>query len=135
MATELSDRIRTGITLAAFIFLIVLAPAVIVGMVVIVFAAIGSGEFTAMLSRKDIILPEWMLPGIAVLMGLGALGGSNGLHAMLLFSGMAWVVYELLFSGKSGFQEVNRLGIGLLGMLLVSWSLSHITLIKSEEDG
>ena len=135
MPSELSDRIRTGVTLAACITLIVLAPAMIVGLVVIVFTVIGSGEFTAMLSRKDIILPEWMLPGTAVLMGLGALGGSNGLHAMLLVSGMAWVVYELLFNEKSGSHEVNRLGIGLLGMLLVSWSLSHITLIKSEEEG
>ena len=131
LSPEFSARIRTGIPLAAGVALIVFAPVFIVGLVVIVFTVIGSGEYTAMLSKKEIILPEWMLPGCAFLMGLGAMGGPNGLHGMLLVCGMGWVFHELLFRGKTGLSEVNRLGYGLLGMLLVGWTLSHITLLKA----
>ena len=63
---ELVARIKTAIPLAAGVSLIIFSPVLIVGLVVIVFAVIGSGELTAMLSKKEIILPEWFLPGCAL---------------------------------------------------------------------
>ena len=80
-SSELTKRFRTGIPLAAVIALVVFAPTFIVGLVVLVLAFIGAQELTAMLAGKEdktdstVLLPEWMLPVAAVLMGLGALGG------------------------------------------------------------
>lgn len=132
---ELSARVRTGIPLAAGVVLLVFGPTLIFGLAVIIFAAIGSGEFTAMVSKKGMTLPEWMLPGSAVLMGLGALWGPSGLHGMLLICGISWILHELVFTPKTAFSELNRLGYGIFGMILVGWSLSHMTLIKAESQG
>jgi len=135
LSPELKARIKTGIPLAAAVALIVFSPVFIVGLVVIVFAVIGSGELTSMLSKKEIILPEWFLPSCALLMGLGALGGSNGLHGMFLVCAIGWIIFQLLLSGDKNFPEKNLLGFGLFGMLLTGWSLSHIILIKALENG
>ena len=69
LSPELAARIKTAIPLAAGVSLIIFSPVLIVGLVVIVFALIGSGELTAMLSKKEIILPEWFLPGCSLLIG------------------------------------------------------------------
>jgi len=135
LSPELAARIKTGIPLAAAVTLIVFSPVLIVGLVVIVFAVIGSGELTSMLSKKEITLPEWFLPGCALLMGLGALGGSNGLHGMLLVCAAGWMFQQLLFSSEKSFSGKNLLGFGLFGMLLTGWSLSHMILIKDLENG
>ena len=75
-SSELTKRIRTGIPLAAGVALVVFAPTFVVGLVVLVLAFIGAQELTAMLTGKEdktdstVLLPEWMLPVAAVLMGL-----------------------------------------------------------------
>ena len=140
-SSELTKRIRTGIPLAAGISLVVFAPTFIVGLVVLVLAFIGAQELTAMLAGKEdktdstVLLPEWMLPVAAVLMGLGALGGESGLHATLLISVVGWIIIELVFTPKNELSKFTPLGFGLFGMVWIIWSLAHITLIKELPDG
>ena len=140
-SSELTKRIRTGIPLAAGIALVVFAPTFIVGLVVLVLAFIGAQELTAMLAGKEdktdstVLLPEWMLPVAAVLMGLGALGGESGLHAALLISAAGWIIIELVFTPKNELSKFTPLGFGLFGMVWIIWSLAHITLIKEFPDG
>ena len=139
--SELTKRIRTGIPLAAGISLVVFAPTFIVGLVVLVLAFIGAQELTAMLAGKEdktdstVLLPEWMLPVAAVLMGLGALGGESGLHATLLISVVGWIIIELVFTPKNELSKFTPLGFGLFGMVWIIWSLAHMTLIKELPDG
>ena len=140
-SSELTKRIRTGIPLAAGIALVVFAPTFIVGLVVLVLAFIGAQELTAMLAGKEdktdstVLLPEWMLPVAAVLMGLGALGGESGLHATLLISAAGWIIIELVFTPKNELSKFTSLGFGLFGMVWIIWSLAHMTLIKELPDG
>ena len=140
-SSELTKRIRTGIPLAAGIALVVFAPTFVVGLVVLVLAFIGAQELTAMLSGKEdktdstVLLPEWMLPVAAVLMGLGALGGESGLHATLLISVVGWIIIELVFTPKNELSKFTPLGFGLFGMVWIIWSLAHMTLIKELPDG
>ena len=140
-SSELTKRIRTGIPLAAGISLVVFAPTFIVGLVVLVLAFIGAQELTAMLAGKEdktdstVLLPEWMLPVAAVLMGLGALGGESGLHATLLISVTGWIIIELVFTQKNELSKFTPLGFGLFGMVWIIWSLAHMTLIKELPDG
>jgi len=110
-------------------------------MVFLVLAFIGAQELTAMLSGKEdktetkVLLPEWMLPVAAVLMGLGALGGESGLHAALLISAAGWIIIELVFTPKNELSKFTPLGFGLFGMVWIIWSLAHMTLIKELSDG
>jgi len=140
-SSELTKRIRTGIPLATGIALVVFAPTFIVGLVVIALAFIGAQELTAMLAGKEdktdytVLLPEWMLPVAAVLMGLGALGGESGLHATLLISATGWIIFELVFTQKNDLSKFTSLGFGLFGMVWIIWSLAHMTLIKGLPDG
>ena len=140
-SSELTKRIRTGIPLAAGISLVVFAPTFVVGLVVLVLAFIGAQELTAMLAGKEdktdstVLLPEWMLPVAAVLMGLGALGGESGLHAALLISFAGWIIIELVFTPKHELSKFTPLGFGLFGMVWIIWSLAHMTLIKELTDG
>jgi len=140
-SSELTKRIRTGLPLAAGIALVVFAPTFIVGLVVLVLAFIGAQELTAMLAGKEdktdstVLLPEWMLPVAAVLMGLGALGGESGLHATLLISVVGWIIIELVFTPKNELSKFTPLGFGLFGMVWIIWSLAHMTLIKELPDG
>ena len=140
-SSELTKRIRTGIPLAAGIALVVFAPTFVVGLVVLVLAFIGAQELTAMLAGKEdktdstVLLPEWMLPVAAVLMGLGALGGESGLHAALLISAAGWIIIELVFTPKNELSKFTPLGFGLFGMVWIIWSLAHMTLIKELADG
>mgnify|MGYP001122545442 FL=1 len=140
-SSELTKRFRTGIPLAAGIALVVFAPTFIVGLVVLVLAFIGAQELTAMLAGKEdktdstVLLPEWMLPVAAVLMGLGALGGESGLHATLLISAAGWIIIELVFTPKNELSKFTPLGFGLFGMVWIIWSLAHMTLIKELPDG
>ena len=140
-SSELTKRIRTGIPLAAGIALVVFAPTFVVGLVVLVLAFIGAQELTAMLAGKEdktdstVLLPEWMLPVAAVLMGLGALGGESGLHAALLISFAGWIIIELVFTPKNELSKFTPLGFGLFGMVWIIWSLAHMTLIKELPDG
>ena len=140
-SSELTKRIRTGIPLAAGIALVVFAPTFVVGLVVLVLAFIGAQELTAMLAGKEdktdstVLLPEWMLPVAAVLMGLGALGGESGLHAALLISAAGWIIIELVFTPKNELSKCTPLGFGLFGMVWIIWSLAHMTLIKELPDG
>ncbi len=140
-SSELTKRIRTGIPLAAGIALVVFAPTFVVGLVVLVLAFIGTQELTAMLAGKEdktdstVLLPEWMLPVAAVLMGLGALGGESGLHAALLISAAGWIIIELVFTPKNELSKFTPLGFGLFGMVWIIWGLAHMTLIKELPDG
>ena len=140
-SSELTKRIGTGIPLAAGIALVVFAPTFIVGLVVLVLAFIGAQELTTMLAGKEdkidstVLLPEWMLPVAAVLMGLGALGGESGLHAALLISAAGWIIIELVFTPKNELSKFTPLGFGLFGMVWIIWSLAHMTLIKELPDG
>ena len=140
-SSELTKRIRTGIPLAAGIALVVFAPTFIVGLVVLVLAFIGAQELTAMLARKEdktdstVLLPEWMLPVAAVLMGLGALEGESGLHATLFISIAGWIIFELVFTAKNELSKFTSMGFGLFGMVWIIWSLAHMTLIKGLPDG
>ncbi len=140
-SSELTKRIRTGIPLAAGIALVVFAPTFIVGLVVLVLAFIGAQELTAMLARKEdktdstVLLPEWMLPVAAVLMGLGALKGESGLHATLFISIAGWIIFELVFTPKNELSKFTSMGFGLFGMVWIIWSLAHMTLIKGLPDG
>ena len=140
-SSELTKRIRTGIPLAAGIALVVFAPTFVVGLVVLVLAFIGAQELTAMLAGKEdktdstVLLPEWMLPVAAVLMGMGALGGESGLHAALLISAAGWIIIELVFTPKNELSKFTPLGFGLFGMVWIIWSLAHMTLIKELPDG
>jgi len=140
-SSELTKRIRTGILLAAVIALIVFAPSFVVGLAVLVLAFIGSQELTTMLAGKEdktdatVLLPEWMLPVAAILMGLGALGGESGLNAALLISAVGWIIIELIFSPKKKLSKFTPLGFGLFGMVWIIWSLAHMTLIKELPEG
>jgi len=140
-SSELTKRIRTGIPLATGIALVVFAPTFIVGLVVLVLAFIGAQELTAMLAGKEdktdstVLLPEWMLPVAAVLMGLGALGGESWLNATLLISAAGWITIELVFTHKNQLSKFTSLGFGLFGMVWIIWSLAHMTLIKGLPDG
>ena len=140
-SSELTKRIRTGIPLAAGIALVVFAPTFIVGLVVLVLAFIGAQELTAMLTGNEdktdstVLLPEWMLPVAAVLMGLGALGGESGLHATLLVSAAGWIIFELVFTPKNDLSKFTSLGFGLFGMVWIIWSLAHMTLIRELPGG
>ena len=140
-SSELSNRYRTGIPLAAGIALVVFAPTIILGLVVLVLAFIGAQELTAMLARKKekpdsaVLLPEWMLPIAAVLMGLGAMGGEAGLHATLLISASGWIIFELVLTPKNNLSKFTSLGFGLFGMVWIIWSIAHMTLIKELPDG
>ena len=104
-------------------------------------AFIGAQELTSMLSAKDensdttVILPEWLLPGTAVLMGLGALAGESGLHGALLISALGWIFFELVFTPKSELAKLSSLGFGLFGMVWAVWSVLHIALIKTLPEG
>ena len=62
LSPELAARIKTAIPLAAGVSLIIFSPVLIVGLVVIVFAVIGSGELTAMLSKKKSSFPNGFFP-------------------------------------------------------------------------
>ena len=140
-SSELTKRFRTGIPLAAGIALVVFASTFIVGLVVLVLAFIGAQELTAMLAGKEnktdstVLLPEWVLPVAAVLMGLGALGGESGLNATLLISAAGWIIIELVFTQKNELSKFTPLGFGLFGMVWIIWSLAHMTLIKELPDG
>ncbi len=140
-SSELTKRVRTGIPLAVGIALILLAPTFIVGLVVLILAFIGGQELTVMLAGKgndsdsSVILPDWMLPFAAVMMGLGALGGESGLHATLLISAAGWIIFELVFTPKNELSKFSSLGFGLFGMVWIIWSLGHMTLIKNLQDG
>mgnify|MGYP001271967198 FL=1 len=141
VSSELTKRFRTGIPLAAGIALVVFAPTFIVGLGVLVLAFLGGQELTAMLagngekSDSTVLLPEWMLPVAAVLMGLGALGGESGLHAALLISSAGWIIFELVFTPKNDLSKFTSLGFGLFGMVWIIWSLAHMTLIKELPNG
>ena len=140
-SSELTQRFRTGIPLATGIALVVFAPTFIVGLVVLVLAFIGAQELTSMLAGKQektdstVILPEWMLPISAILMGIGALGGDSVLHATLLISAAGWIIFELFFTTTKELSKFSSLGFGLFGMVWIIWSLAHITLIKGLPDG
>ena len=101
--SDLSARVKTGFPLAAGIAILLFTPVFVIGLAVLAVAFIGAQELTSMLSSKDdnsdttVILPEWLLPGTAVLMGLGALAGESGLHGALLISALGWIFFELVF--------------------------------------
>jgi CDP-diglyceride synthetase len=87
--SDLSARVKTGFPLAAGIALLLFSPTFVVGLLVLVVTFIGAQELTSMLAKAKGdetpgLLPEWLLPGTAVLMGLGALAGQTGLHASLI---------------------------------------------------
>ena len=140
-SSELTKRVRTGIPLATGIALVVLAPTFILGLVVLILAFIGAYELTTMLAGNEdnndstVLLPEWLLPAAAVLMGLGALGGESVLHATLLFSVAGWIIFELVFTPKNELSKFTTLGFGLLGMVWIIWSLAHMTLIRELPGG
>ena len=140
-SSELTKRVRTGIPLATGIALVVLAPTFILGLVVLILAFIGAYELTTMLAGNEdnnnstVLLPEWLLPAAAVLMGLGALGGESVLHATLLFSVVGWIIFELVFTPKNELSKFTTLGFGLLGMVWIIWSLAHMTLIRELPGG
>ncbi len=140
-SSELTKRVRTGIPLATGIALIVLAPTFILGLVVLVLAFIGAYELTTMLAGNEdntdstVLLPEWLLPAAAVLMGLGALGGESVLHATFLISVAGWIIFELVFAPKKELSKFTPLGFGLFGMVWIIWSLAHMTLIRELPDG
>ena len=134
-SSEFTKRVKTGIPLATGIALVVLGPTFILGLVVLVLAFIGAYELTTMLAGNEdntdstVLLPEWLLPVAAVLMGLGALGGESGLHATLLISAAGWIIIELVFTPKNELSKFTSLGLGLFGMVWIIWSLAHMTLI------
>ena len=140
-SSELTKRVRTGIPLAIGIALVLLAPTFILGLVVLVLAFIGAYELTTMLAGNEdntdstILLPEWLLPSAAVLMGLGALGGESVLHATFLISVAGWIIFELVFAPKNELSKFTSLGFGLFGMVWIIWSLAHMTLIKDLPGG
>jgi len=140
-SSELTKRVRTGIPLATGIALIVLAPTFMLGLVVLVLAFIGTYELTTMLAGNEdnsdstVLLPEWLLPAAAVLMGLGALGGESVLHATFLISAAGWIIFELVFAPKNELSKFTPLGFGLFGMVWIIWSLAHMTLIRELPDG
>ena len=140
-SSELIKRVRTGIPLATGIALVVLAPTFILGLVVLVLAFIGAYELTTMLAGNEdktdsaVLLPEWLLPAAAVLMGLGALGGESVLHATFLISAAGWIIFELVFAPKNELSKFTPLGFGLFGMVWIIWSLAHMTLIRELPDG
>ena len=82
--SDLSARVKTGFPLAAGIALLLFSPTFVVGLLVLVVTFIGAQELTSMLDKAKGdetpgLLPEWLLPGTAVLMGLGALGAAIGI--------------------------------------------------------
>ena len=138
--SDLSARVKTGFPLAAGIAILLFTPTFVIGLLVLAIAFIGAQELTGMLAKGNDdenpgILPEWLLPGTAVLMGLGALVGESGLHGALLISAVGWIFYELVFTPKSELAKLSALGFGLFGMVWAVWSVLHITLIKALPEG
>ena len=138
--SDLPARVKTGFPLAAGIAILLFTPTFVIGLLVLAIAFIGAQELTGMLAKGNDdenpgILPEWLLPGTAVLMGLGALAGESGLHGALLISAVGWIFYELVFTPKSELAKLSALGFGLFGMVWAVWSVLHITLIKALPEG
>ena len=138
--SDLLVRIKTGLPLALGITLILFTPTIIVGVFVIAISFIGSQELTKMLCKSlgkgnKELLPKWLLPATALLMGFGALNGEKGLHAALLTSVLGWIFYKLIFLSKSEANKLETIGLGLFGMVWAVWSTLHIILIKSLPDG
>ena len=139
-SSDLSARVKTGFPLAGGIGLLLFSPTFVVGILVLAVAFIGAQELTSMLTKAEGdetkgFLPKWLLPGTAVLMGLGSLAGQTGLHATLLISIVGWIFYELVFTPKSELAKLSTLGFGLFGMVWAVWSVLHITLIKDLPEG
>ena len=138
--SDLSARVKTGLPLAGGIAILLFSPAFVVGILVLAVAFIGAQELTSMLAKAGgdetpRLLPEWLLPGTAVMMGLGALAGETGLHAALLISVVGWIFYELVFTPKSELTKLSVLGFGLFAIVWAIWSILHITLIKALPEG
>jgi len=138
-SNELYKRVKTGFFMAVGIGILLFTPVFVVGIFVLTLAFIGALELTKMLSNVDekneFKLPEWLLPGSAILMGLGALIGESGLHATLMLSAIGWIFFELVFTPKKELANLTSLGFGLFGMVWLIWSISHVTLIKALPEG
>jgi len=139
--SDLPARVKTGFPLAAGIAILLFTPPLVIGLIVMAVAFIGAQELTTMLSAKDSnsdstdLLPEWLLPATAVIMGMGAISGESGLHGALLVSALGWIFFELVFTPKSELAKLSSLGFGLFGMVWVVWSVLHIVLIKTLTEG
>lgn len=137
--SEISKRVKTGLLVAAGIGALLFTPTYVMGIFVLALAFIGALELTKMLEKVDedntVKLPEWLLPGSAVFMGLGSLIGESGLHATLLICAISWIFFELIFTPKKELKNLSSLGFGLFGMVWIVWSILHITLIKALPEG
>ena len=136
---EIVLRVKTGLLVGLCIGIFILTPIIVVGIFVIVLSFFGAQELTKMLANSNVKnhgrLPNWLLPGSAIIIGIGSLFGVLGLHSMMLLCAFGWIFYELVFTLNEETKNLSSLGIGLFGMIWIVWSISHITLIKALPNG
>lgn len=135
--SNLSTRIMTAVPAALIaIGILVYGSTTIVGLTVMGLAIVGMLEFKNMLARKGITIHAGILVGSTVLMGLGViLDQTNGLNLALLISVLTLFFYYLLFTPIPNTSGLQPIGLGVWGMVWLSWSFNHLTLIKDMPDG
>lgn len=107
-----------------------------VGLLVLVTVVLGMQEYRKMLSQQQLRLNVlgWLYS--AGLLGISPLlAGVGALNAMMILVVGAWILKEMVFSGKQQLDQVHSLGWALFGLFWVGWSLPHMTLIKAMPHG
>lgn len=135
--SDLGARVKTAVPLAAAIILILaFGSSTIVGVVGLFFAIVGIMEFQKFFPGLDSWQAKLILYGGTVLIGLGAiLGDVQGLSAMVMVCFVIVLFYTLLFNPIEKMTDLHEQGVLLLGLLWISWSISHIVLIKELPQG
>jgi len=135
--TDVRTRAKSGRPLAAGVALLLgYAPVSWIAIIVTATAVLGAWEFGEMFAKSPGQLPQWMLPGTALLTGIGALAaGPAGMTALLVLCVIAWLIHELIYLPKVAQMELYALGNGLFGMLWVVWGIHHFILVRMLPEG
>lgn len=100
-------------------------------------ALFATHEFRRMLAGKPAVsLPAVALLGcVALIHAGGPLAGAAGQSAMLGLSLLIWIAACLYGGGDDHSQTVQRMGLGIFGLIWIGWFFAHWPLIVRLEDG
>ncbi len=133
-----AKRVVAGVpALVVILLLIALAPPRALALLAAAAAVYGTYEFTRLVAQGDgLQLPMGPMLCASVAIGLGGLAGtSTGLNLGLLI-GAAILVWTLWFaSSTAGRAALHEMGVGLAGLLMVSWLLNHVGLLVQQPGG
>ena len=134
---DLAPRLKTGIPAALLaVGIIAYAPPAFLGLVVLLFAVVGIYEFDTMLEQRNIRLNLLALLGSTIFLTTATIfGGIYGVMGALAATCVGLFFYHLIFLSPSDVSELRVLGLSLFGLLWISWSLNHFTLIKQLPEG